>query len=379
MNIIYSGCIGRFPIGGQAWADMQYLLGLSALGHDVVYLEECGPESWVYNWETQEVTTQIGYPASYVRSCLDPIGYQSRWIYRAGSESAGMTLEEFHSFCSEADLLIVRGSPIDLWREEYDWPKARIFIDADPAFTQIKLAHGDAGVSQTVAHCQRLFTYGTRIGNADCPIPTGNREWLKTVMPIFLPLWPVAEEGNASHFTTIMQWRSYATVSHNGVHYGNKDMEFPKFVSLPRHTEQPFRVALTGAPPEKLTDYGWDVVPGWIATETPFSYQLFVQNSYAEFGVAKHAYVASRSGWMSDRSICYLASGRPVLVQDTAFTDWLPVGEGVLTFRDIADALKGVEAINSDYGRHRRGARLLAEEYFSTDKVLSQLMQQALA
>jgi hypothetical protein len=379
VNIIYSGCIGRFPIGGQAWADMQYLLGLSALGHDVLYLEECGPGSWVYNWETQEVTTQIGYPASYVRSCLDPIGYQNRWIYRAGSESAGMTLEEFHSFCSEADLLIVRGSPIDLWREEYDWPKSRIFIDADPAFTQIKLAEGDVGVSQTVAHCQRLFTYGTRIGNEDCPIPTGNREWLKTVMPIFLPLWPVVEEGNATHFTTIMQWRSYATVSYNGVRYGNKDLEFPKFISLPRYTEHPFRVALTGAPPEKLTDHGWDVVPGWIATETPSSYQLFVQNSYAEFGVAKHAYVASRSGWMSDRSICYLASGRPVLVQDTAFSDWLPVGEGVLTFRDTTDALKGIEAINSDYGRHRRGARLLAEEYFSTDKVLSQLMQEALA
>lgn len=377
MNIIYSGCIGRLPIGGQAWADMQYLLGLQALGHNVFYLEECGVGSWVYNWDSEEVTTDLDYPASYVRDCLQPIGFAERWIYRAGDQARGIPLPDFCSLCSQADLLIVRGSTIDIWREEYSWPKRRIFVDADPAFTQIKLANGDTNVSATVAHCEHLFTYGTRIGVDGCPIPTGDRQWLPTVMPIFLPSWKLIEDRNAVHFTTIMQWRSYQAVSYNGVIYGNKDKEFQKFLSLPRLTEQPLRVALTGGSSETLCMHGWDVVPGWIATRTPSAYQLFIKNSLAEFGLAKQGYVATRSGWMSDRSICYMASGKPVLVQDTGQNEWLPIGEGVLTFRDVPEALRGIETINEDYEHHCRAARLLAEEYFATDRVLPLLLEAA--
>src|SRR5688500_11994520 len=110
MKIIVSGGIGRFPVGGHAWVDMQYLLGLQALGHDVYYLEECGEGSWVYNWATEEITTELDYPTSYVRDCLEPIGFGGRWIYRAGDRSVGMDAGEFVALCSEADLLVVRAS-----------------------------------------------------------------------------------------------------------------------------------------------------------------------------------------------------------------------------------------------------------------------------
>jgi len=177
----------------------------------------------------------------------------------------------------------------------------------------------------------------------------------------------------------VMQWRGFHEVVHDGVRYGQKDAEFPKFMELPRLTPQPLRLALTGAAPDEFEQHGWEVVPGWVPARTPASYRAFVQGSRAEFGVAKHGYVASRAGWFSDRSVCYLASGRPVLVEDTGIADFLPVGEGVLTFDDPDAAAAGIEEINRDYERHRRAARRLAQDYFSADRVLPRLVEEALA
>jgi len=378
MIIIFSGNIGRFPIGGNAWVNMNYLLGLHGLGHEVFYVEECGEESWVYNWETEEVTTELDYPTAYVRDCLWPIGFESRWIYRAGDRSVGMPIDAFRSICSKADLLIVLASPLDVWREEYDWPGRHIYIDLDPGFTQFRLIGGDHLLVNTVNRCERLFTIGQRIDATDCTIPKAGRHWLRTLVPISLPHWSLAEDMPAIHFSTIMQWRSYKEVVYNGVRYGNKDKEFPGFVHLPSLTSQPFRIAMTGGHPEELIRNGWEVDIGWRMTQTPGSYREFIKRSRAEFAVAKQAYVSTKGGWFSDRSICYLASGRPVLVQDTGVSDWLPTGKGLLTFRDVPEALRGIEIINSDYEHHRLAARRLAEQYFSADRVLMSLLQSAM-
>jgi hypothetical protein len=195
---------------------------------------------------------------------------------------------------------------------------------------------------------------------------------------VALRYWPVAEgEDKATHFTSVMQWRGFREVTYEGVVYGQKDQEFPKFFELPRRTDQRFRLALTGASPEDLTKYGWEVVAGWIPSKTPESYREFVQQSRAEFGVAKQGYVAMCGGWFSDRTACYLASGRPALLEDTGLGDWLPIGEGIVTFRDLEGAVRGVDAINGNYERHRRAARKLAETYFSTDVVLPPLLEAA--
>jgi len=175
-----------------------------------------------------------------------------------------------------------------------------------------------------------------------------------------------------------MQWQSIQEVLYEGVTYGNKDKEFFKFQHLPKLTAQPFRIALTGALPEELSPDGWEVDIGWQASQTPSSYQQFIQQSRGEFAVAKQGYVAMRGGWFSDRSTCYLASGRPVLVQDTGQRDWLPTGEGILTFRDIPEALKGIEDINADYQRHCQAARRLAEQIFSAERVLPLLLESAM-
>jgi hypothetical protein len=289
-----------------------------------------------------------------------------------------MAVDEFQSVCAQADLLIVRNCSIDLWREEYSWPRRRVFIDSDPGFIQFRLANGDFHFVNTVNRCERLFTIGQRIGTKDCPIPTEGRHWVRTVPPVTLAHWSWADDGPATYFSAIMQWRSFQEVTYEGVTYGNKDREFGKFIDLPKLSGQPFIVALTGEPSQNLSVNGWKILPGWKVSLTPELYRTFIRESRTEFGVAKHGYVATQSGWLSDRSICYLASGRPVLVQDTGLGDWLPTGEGLLTFRDVPEALSGIKTINADYEQHRRAARLLAEEYFAADRVLPSLLESAM-
>ena len=384
MIIIFSGSIGRFPVGGHAWINIQYLLGLLALGHDVFYLEDCGEESWVYDWENEESTNDLDYPTTYIRDCLEPFGFQGKWIYRAGNQSQGMALDDFLDICSQAELLILRAVPLSLWRTEYDWPIRRIFIDADPGFTQMSLVSGDVKLTNTIAHCEHIFTIAQRIGASDCSIPTGGYEWIKTLSPIFLPEWPLIEKYTSS-FTTILQWKSYGKshvynkVIHQGCNYGQKDKEFTKFLNMPQYTTQSFCMALTGGHPERISEHGWEVVPGWLATQTPWSYRKFIQESRAEFSAAKQGYVLSRGGWFSDRSACYLASGRPILVQDTGISDYLPTGKGIITFRNLSEALEGIESINADYEQHSLAARQIAAQYFSTERVLPPMLEVAIS
>jgi hypothetical protein len=378
MTIIFAGTIGRSGLGGQAWAGLQYLLGLRALGHDVVYLEDCGKSSWVYVWEQEEWTHELEYPAAYVHACLEPFGLGNSWIYRDNYRSLGMPLDRFVEICARADLLLLRAAPLWNWRPEYDRPRRRAFIDVDPGFTQIAIANGDGGMAEGIARAERRFTYGQRFGAPDCGIPVDGGPWLKTRPPVFLPEWPVSPAA-ATHFTSVVRWQGFKTVTHNGVTYGQRDKEFPTYFDLPQRTRQQFRIAQMGLKPEILTTHGWDVVPGEVISRTPASYREFIQQSRGEFSVPKHGYVAMRGGWFSDRSVCYLASGRPVLIEDTGLRDWLPVGEGVVTFADLAEAAAGVERINRDYEQHRRAARQLAEDVFSTERVLPALLDVAMS
>jgi len=379
VRIIVAGTIGRSVTGGQAWANMQYLVGLQELGHDVYYVEDCGSWSEVYDWDSEQIVHGLDLPARYIQACLEPIGFGNRWIYRTTTESRGIPLSEFNHQCRCSDLLIIRGVPMLEWRREYDMPARRAFIDVDPGFTQIRLAKSEAAYVETVARSETLFTVGHNVGSPQCPIPTVDRTWFHLPPPVSLSHWQVASDDSVTRFTSYMRWRGMKDVSFRGVTYGQKDREFPKFFDLPRRTSQPLRLAVVGAPTDKLREYGWEVVPGWTESRTPFDYQMSIQGSRAEFGVAKHCYVETQSGWFSDRSACFLASGRPVLVQDTGQAKWLPVGQGVLTFESMSDVLVGIERINEDYDAHRMAARKIAEEYFAADRVLGSLIEKTLS
>jgi len=378
MIIIVSGTIGRSGLGGQAWATLQYLLGFRALGHDVYYLEDCGETTFVWDWEKKQWNYEMDYPAACVNACLSPFGLGDRWIYRTDAGSRGMTVRKIIELCAAADLLLLRAVPLWVWRAEYDHPRRRAFIDVDPGFTQISIANADKGFANGIARCEKRFTIGQRIGAEDCPIPKSGGPWLKTLPPVYLPEWPFMESPGSA-FTSVMRWQGFREAKYGGMSFGQRDQEFPKFIELPRRTSQPFRIALMGTDPENLTRHGWQVSPGEVVSRTPALYREFIQQSRAEFSVPKHGYVEARSGWFSDRSVCYLASGRPVLIEDTGLRDWLPASDGVVPFRTLKDAVTAVERVTSNYERCRRAARRLAEEVFATDRVLPAFLETAMS
>ena len=373
MRIILVGSIGRFPVAGHAWINLQYLRGFAALGHDVFYLEDAGDASYVYHWDKQTIVHDLDYPGGFIHRAMQHAGLTDRWAYRAGDQTRGAPTDRIRRVCGEADLLLVRGAPMARWLPEYLGVPRRVYLDVDPMFTQVEAARADSPLRQTIDRSTDLFTIAARCGAPDCHVPDLGRAWHPTLSPVHLPDWPWADD-DAKTFTTVMQWNAYKAVEWEGRRYGNKMQEFPRFTDVARRIDADFLIAMTGRPPEQVDTRGWKIIDGHSATATLEDYRRFIQSSYAEFSAAKQGYVVSRGGWFSDRSVCYLASGRPVVVQDTGLSDWLPVGEGLLTFSDLDQAVHAVRTVRDDYPRHRRAARRIAEDHFSTDRVLADLL-----
>jgi hypothetical protein len=224
-----------------------------------------------------------------------------------------------------------------------------------------------------------FVTIGQNIGRPDCPVPTCGLPWITTPQPVVLAHWPVADAVRHDALTTVGNWRGYGSVEHRGVFYGQKAHSLRPFIALPTRTREKFLLALAIHAGEAkdlaaLKANGWGLIDPAEVAATPAAYQCFIQGSKAEFGIAKSGYVASRCGWFSDRSLCYLASGRPVLAQETGFSRFLPTGEALFAFETVEDVLAAVESLNADYARHAKAARAIAEEHFDSDKVLTRLL-----
>jgi hypothetical protein len=253
----------------------------------------------------------------------------------------------------------------------------RVYLDLDPAFNQLWQAV--EGIDMRFAGHTHFVTVGLALGQPNCNISTCGREWITTLQPVVLARWPVATHTEYDALTTIANWRGYGSIRHDGVHYGQKAHSLRPLMALPTLTTEKFLLALA-IHPEEIHDLGLLNANGWRLldpakmAQTPAYYQRFIQGSKAEFGIAKSGYVAARCGWFSDRSVCYLASGRPVLAQETGFSHFLPTGVGLLAFTTAEGILAGIEALQSDYAAHARAARTLAEECFDSDKVLSRLL-----
>jgi hypothetical protein len=211
-------------------------------------------------------------------------------------------------------------------------------------------------------------------------VPTDGIDWLPTVPPVVPELWPTSEVAPDAPFTTVASWSSYGCVTHGGETYGQKDQEILRLVDLPGLTRQRLEIALSGPdqPRERLRAAGWSVRDGEEVSGDVGAYQAYVTRSRGEFSAAKHAYVKTRSGWFSDRSVCYLAAGLPVVLQDTGFSDWLPTGRGVLAFSTIDEAADCLARVNADYAMHRKAAREIAEQFFDYRVVLPRLLDVAL-
>jgi hypothetical protein len=210
-------------------------------------------------------------------------------------------------------------------------------------------------------------------------VPTCGRAWITTLQPIVLAHWPVAGPTAQRALTTVGHWRAYGSIEHGGVHYGQKAHALRPLLELPRRSGARFALALGIHPDERrdlaaLGEPGWELLDPARVACTPDAYARFVRGSWAEFGLAKSGYAAARCGWFSDRSVCYLASGRPVLALDTGFEPDIPTGAGLLAFSTVEEAVGGGDDLRGDYERHRRGARALAEDLFDSDRVLGRLL-----
>jgi hypothetical protein len=370
MRILFAGIIARYPFGGVTWCSLMYLLGLRALGHDVFYIEDTG--ECVYDYARNVRSTDPAYGTTYIQNALEPFGLGSRWAFvNYDGSYHGASVDAVRRFAADADLYINLSGGSWFWRDEYAHIPHKVFIDSDPAFTQLAIAKGVEWYVEFFRRFDRLFTFGANIGTPASDVPTGSFTWHKTWQPITMDDWRPRPNGG-DRFTTVMTWQieSFTDVG------GNKDIEFVKFIDMPSRTRQPFQLAING-PQQLLREYGWDTVDAMAMSRTPDGYRDFIRQSRAEFGVAKHTYVAHRTGWFSDRTECYLASGRPALVQDTGWTAHLPSGEGLLAFSNVDEALAGIDAINADYDRHASGALDIAHEHFDANRVLPRLLEVA--
>jgi hypothetical protein len=374
-RIVVLGYIVRGPLGGLAWHHLQYVMGLSRLGHEVSFLEDSGDTEWCCYDPARDLTDAD--PTSglaFAAATFERAGLPDVWAYYDAHRTqwhgplAGRVLD----CCRNADLLLnVSGS-----NRLRPWTCAiphRVLIDTDPVFTQIRNLTDPDRRRESEQHTA-FFSFAENIG-LTASIPDDGFPWQPTRQPIVLDAWPVVPGSASGPFTTVMQWDSYSPREHAGRRYGMKSESFRAYLDLPAHAPESFEIAVGGQPAATaLVPHGWTVRNPIKAIADTGGYQAFIRHSKAEFSVAKHGYVVSRSGWFSDRSAAYLASGRPVVTEDTGFTDWMPSGNGVLAFRSFDEALAAVTDVNSRYDTHCREARRLAERYFDARAVLPDLL-----
>jgi hypothetical protein len=372
-RLILAGIVGRYPVGGVTWCALQYIAGFQRLGWEVFYLEDTGECN--FDPVQNAIATDPSYAVGYIQRELRRVGLEDAWAYvdyEGGYH--GKSPEEVAEVCRGADLMVNLSGGCWFVRPEYEqFPK--VFIDTDPGFTQQAIADaGEGWYRDFFAAHDALFTFALNVGGENCGLAETPFRWHPTVQPVDLGFWPLEPARSDAPFTTILSW---TTDSFPGMGKGKGD-ELRRLIALPQRIDERIVLAIAGQPPsEELAEHGWELIDAVQATIDTESYRRFIQASKAELGFAKAMYVETRSGWFSDRTQCYLASGRPALVRDTGFGDAIPTGDGLLAFEDADGIVEGIERIGSDYARHSRRARALAEEHFDAPRVLRSLLETA--
>jgi len=364
--------------GGHACAFLQFAWGLAQLGYQPLLIDRLSDEM---------ALGQDGQPSrrakqASIRWFVDVMAAAgldgSYCLLLDGGETVGMDRAQVKASIAAAPVLInVMG-----FLEEEDLLEAagqRLFLDVDPGFPHL---WSELGLASPFADHDRFATVGGNVGEEGCSVPTCGLDWIPIRPPVCLERWPAAEAPAGAAFRSVGSWRGpYGPVEYEGRVMGLRVHEFRKFFELPERVEAPFELALDIDPAdsadiEALERHGWRLADPRAAAGSFADYQRFVRGAAAEIGIAKNIYVETAGGWFSDRSACFLASGRPVLAQDTGFGKHLPVGAGLISFASIEEAVGGAEAILEDPGRHAREARALAEEFFDAKKVLGGLLEE---
>jgi hypothetical protein len=372
---------GRYPLGGIGWQAVHHVLGLARLGHDVFYVEDSGAHP--YDPRVKSVVADSSYSVAFLSEMMARFGLADRWAYVDGVTGIchGLSRDRLQQLYREADGLLNVCGATQLKEEHLRCP-VRVYVETDPVFEQIRVAEGDRRAIAALAEHTHHFTYGENLGQPDCPIPLEKFAWRTTRPPVIPELWEARPDPTAARFTTVATWRNVGKDIRFGgeTYYWSKHMNFLQVADLPTRTTQPLELALEvddDATRDLLARKGWLITSALDASRDLTAYQRHIERSRGEFTVSKDLVVRTRSGWFSDRSVCYLAAGKPVVTQDTGFGKYVPTGAGLLAFQTVEEAAAALDEVNRDYATHCRAARAIAEEYFSAERVLGRLCKDA--
>jgi hypothetical protein len=379
-KVIVLHFVGQMPLAGIAWQAMHYVLGLERLGYEAWYIEDGGANP--YDPRVNSVVMECDYNVGYVKTMMESHGLGDRWAYWDAINDVyhGLSRERVRALYREADALINLCGATRL-RDEHMACPVRIMIDTDPVYEQIKYAQADPAAREYLDAHTHFFTYGENIGAADCPVPLSGVKWRPTRPPVIPELWPV-DGRQPECFSTIATWENKGkNIEFGGASYvWSKHVNFLRFLDVPKRSRQCFTMAML--PPDtaveaEVAGQGWRLTDPRPVSAGMAAYGDFIRGSRGEFTVAKDIYVRPNSGWFSDRSVCYLASGRPVITMRTGFSKFYPVGAGLFEFSTVDEIIAALDAINGDYAKHSAAARAVAAEYFASDPVVSRLLVEA--
>ena len=376
----------RLPLGGYVSWNLQWLLGFARLGHEVYLVEKSGWPSSCYDPSTRTHGDDCAHGLAVVHQALDRFGLGSHWCYvDAGGRYHGRSRKHIEDVFASADLFIdltshgtfVPGIGIEgTWLGEAARTAVTVLVDGEPGWTQMRMQKAlEAG--DPVPEFHHYYTVGQNVGTAGCTAPAAGRAWRHVFDPVVLDLFTPGSSPAGAPFTTVMSWQAHAATTFNGITYGQKDVEFSRFLSLPGRVTVPLEVAVGGpdVPTATLSASGWRLRDAQEVTASFDQWRDYIRSSRGEFSVCKNIFVATHSGFFSDRSAVYLASGRPVVLQDTGFSAHLPCGEGLFAVKTIDEARDAIQQIEADYDRHARRALAIAERFLDARIVLAGLLR----
>ena len=384
-KIIVLGFMGGCPIAGVVWQHIHYIVGLQRLGHEVWYVED--GLRYPYDPEAYTITEDFTYAAKTLQKLAAQYGFENRWCFcaRYGDEpkTAGLDLGKLRALYRDCDAALNVCGSHDL-NDDLLTIRRLIYVESDPGVEQIKIDLGDTKARDYLVRHAVLFTFGEAIGTEDFPVPLHGLAWHPTRQPVVTDLWRTDKApGEEAVYTSICNWSTSGKkdIEWRGSNYlWSKSLEFLKFVEAPRLCGETFELATDikdASEKQRFEDNGWRLTDPHALSIDWDRYRDYIRVSKGEFTVAKDQYTRLHTGWFSDRSACYLAAGRPVITQETGFSDLYGAGEGLLPFRTMDDIVAATAAVRADYARHARAAREIACEYFEAEKVLSSLLERA--
>ena len=377
MRVMISGAIGSHPLcsAGNSWAFLQYILGFRNLGIETYYVEQLNPEDCIDKaWNRVEFMQSAN--AEYFRTLMERFDLtgHAALLESNGPGYVGLSRGEIEALAPKIDLLINGSGRLHI-ESILGSVRRRMYLDLDPGYTQVWQER--YGVDMNLRGHDLYVTVGLNLGAPDCPLPTCGIHWEKTLPPVVLDQWtPLQRPGKV--YCTVADWRGYSPIEWRNVWYKQKADEFKRIIDLPRRVRVPLELCLGIDPTEPdrldLALHGWQLTSPAVHAASVDTYRNYVSASRGEFTVVKEGYAAGRTGWFSDRSSCYLAAGRPVIMQNTGLDKYLPTGVGLLTFSDIETAAAAIEGVESNYAHHARVASDFARQFLDSNIVLKRLL-----